>query len=304
MNHAAASPPRSGRLLDDAVKERLHLKGENPFSLTLIRGMIQSCDAVGRALFGTPFFALKEGEALLVRLAGLKGQDLVAALLAQEGGTEITPFGLEHIPETGPVIIAATHPLGMFDFAVHAGALFAKRPDMKVVANREVEKFLGPDIIVPVVFDKQNQVISGVYTSHAMQHHLKQGGPGGGALLIFGSGKVPDRHQGQLIEPAWRRGATQVSKASRAVIIPATMDARNSDTYYRTRAFARFLSGGNDRFGAMIASLRYAAELLQNLGGKYDVHYGAPLPPGTAPTVIKKAAETLVPGLYRSNPLP
>jgi len=118
--------------------------------------------------------------------------------------------------------------------------------------------------------------------------------------LIFGSGRVPDRKRGVLVEPDWRRGATNVSRETEAVIVPAALDARNSDAYYRTRAFARFISGGNNHFGAMIGSLRYLSELLDQLGGHYHVHYGPPLAAGTTPDKIKTQAENMVPGLYAS----
>jgi len=282
------------RPLDRAVRERLHLKGGSFAALKLIRGAIHASDAISRSFSGQPFFALRESEAMLQQLDGLKGQALIQAVLKQKGGTHVMPHGLDHVPDKGPVVIAATHPTGMFDFVAHAAALLTRRPDLKVVANQEVEEFLGSDIIVPVRIDKQNRAVSGRETRASMILHLQQDG----ALLIFGSGRVPDLRNGRLVEPEWRRGASNVSRDAQAVIVPAALDARNSDAYYRVRAFARFLSGGNDNFGAMIGSLRYMSELLGQLGGRYDVHYGAPLTAGTRPDMIKARAEELVPGLY------
>ncbi len=276
------------------MKERLHLRGDNPLALRLIRGMINGSDAISRWARGQPFLALKESEDLLLQLQGLKGRDLVKAVLAYSGGTQITPQGLENVPPSGPVVIAATHPTGMFDFVAHAGALMRKRPDLKVVANLEVQKFLGPEMIVPVSINKQNRTKSGKETALAMRHHLETGG----ALLIFGSGRVPDQRDGALIEPDWRRGASSVSEITQTPIVPAGLNARNSGAYYRLRATARFFSGGNDNFGAMIGSLRYTAELMEKLGGAYEVSYGAPLPPGTDPETVKALAEGLFPDLY------
>lgn len=283
--------------LDRAIKERLHLRGENPITLKLVRALIQSADAASRALFGHPYVALREIEALLAQLDGLTGYELITALLEQNGGTVITPHGLEHIPLCGPVVIASTHPTGVFDVVTHTAVLLEKRPDLKVVANRDAEEFLGPDVVVPVTIDKQTRATSGSHTHRAMQRHLLAGG----ALLIFGSGRVPDRRRGLLVEPQWRRGATRVSKAGRSPIVPAAVDAQNSDAYYRLRAAARIISAGNDRFGAMIGSLRYPAELLLKLGGRYDVHYGPQIAPHTAPEMIQQAAESLTPDLYGSG---
>ncbi len=285
--------------LDETLTERLHLSGDTPLALALVRAGIHTCDALSRLFSGQPFFALRESEALLGHLAGLQGRDLIDTLLNMSGGTEITAHGLAHIPPSGAVVIAATHPTGLFEFVAHAGALMGKRPDLKVVANQETARFLGPEIIVPVQIDKQNRAVSGIRTRRGMRH-LENGG----ALLIFGSGRVPDRRNGCLVEPDWRNGVTRVSGHAQAPIVPAALDARNSGAYYRTRALARFVSGGNDHFGAMIGSLRYSAEMQMKLGGQYHVHYGAPLAPGAAPHTVKTIAEGLVAGLYRDPGAP
>jgi len=285
------------RPLDSALRERLHLKEDAVASLFIVRAALQGIDSLSRVLAGRTFFALRQSEALLQQLEGLTGYDLVRALLQRDGGTAITPNGLENVPATGPVIIASTHPTGMFDFLAHAGALMDKRPDLKVVANQETEKFLGPEIIVPVRIDKENRATSAAETRRAMMAHLEADG----ALLIFGSGRVPNRRNGQLIEPEWRSGTTRLSESSGAPVVPAALDAQNSRYYYRIRTLAQKLSGGNDNFGAMIGSLRYTAEFIDKLGGQYDVFYDTPLDAGTDPAVIKARAEGLVPGLYAGN---
>lgn len=258
---------------------------------------MQTVDTIGRTLFRHPFFALRETEDMLRQLDGLSPTALIHAVLARNGGTEIIPSGLDHVPDSGKVIIAATHPTGLFDFIAHADVLLKKRPDLKVVANRETERFLGPDMIVPVDIDKENRTKSGLKTQRAMQRHLDDGG----ALMIFGSGRVPHKKDGHLVEPEWRGGATKLSRVCNAPIVPAALATQNSPFYYRIRSVAQYLSGGNDSFGAMIGSLRYSAELMSKLGGRFEVFYGSPLDAGTAPASIQDAAEGLVPGLYRSR---
>ena len=126
-----------------------------------------------------------------------------------------------------------------------------------------------------------------------MKNHLENGG----ALLIFGSGRVPGRKDGRLVEPEWCNGTSRISQHCQAPIVPAALNAMNSRYYYRIRALAQFLSR-DDNVGAMVASLRYASELLEKLGGRFEVFYGAPLQPGTAPHLLKSSAERLVPNLY------
>ncbi len=283
--------------LNASLRTRLHLPQDARLRLALLRMGLSGVDGLSRLVTGKPFFALRETETLLRQLDGKHGLALVKALLGKNGGTGITAHGIENIPKTGPVIIASTHPTGMFDYLAHAAVLLDQRPDLRVVANRETELFLGADLIVGVKIDKQNRALSARKSHAEMNTHLQNGG----ALLIFGSGRVPYLRAGQLVEPGWRRGASRISETTQAPIIPACPNARNSPYYYRIRAMARKLKHGDDNFGAMIGSLRYAAELLEKLGRHYEVHYGQPLPPGSPPAMLKSKAEALVPGLYAAG---
>lgn len=286
--------PDDDHPMDELLRARLRIPEGADLPLAALRAMMYSVDAVLRFTTGQPFFALREAEEVLRDLQGRTGRALIDAVLARNGGTTLTAHGLENIPSEGPVVIGSTHPIGAFDFLAHAGALMDHRRDIKVVANREAERFLGKDGIVPVDFDRSDKVLTARQTRDGMAAHLESGG----ALLIFGSGKVPDMKDGILFEPEWRNGVTRMSAAYNAPIIPASPDMRNSKHYYRTRKIARILSGNNAYIGREFASLRYSSEMLAKLGGHYDMYYGPAQPPGTAPEVLQKMAEDLVPGLY------
>lgn len=286
---------RKDNPLDDLLRARLRIPVGADRRLTALRWALQSVDFVTRATTKHPFFALRETERILIELDGRKGPDLVRALLEMNGGTQITAHGLEHVPQEGPVVIASTHPIGTFDFIAHAGALMAHRPDLKVVAGREAERFLGPDLIIAVDFDRQDKVLTARQTREEMLQHVQNNG----ALLVFGSGRVPRMDKGLLVERPWRTGVTRVSNESGAVIVPASANMRNSRYYYRTRRLSALMSGGNDEVGRRVASLRYVSELIAKLGGAYDVFYGPQQPAGTAPEVLQDLAEGLVPGLYQ-----
>lgn len=280
--------------MDELLRARLRLTDRARFRLKGLRFLMGSVDLVSRTLTGQAFFALRETEQVLRDLDGRTGPDLVKALLAMKGGTQITAHGIENIPSQGAVIIGATHPVGTFDFIAHAGALLDHRPDMKVVANREAERFLGADRIVPVDLNRADKVLGARQTREHMQAHLEQGG----ALLVFGSGRVADMTDGLLTEPLWRTGITRASAATGAPIVPASANLQNTRYYYRTRKLARILSGNNEYIGREVASLRYVSELMAKLGGSYDVVYGPIQPPGTSPEVLQVMAEKLIPGLY------
>ncbi|WP_145974936.1 1-acyl-sn-glycerol-3-phosphate acyltransferase [Ruegeria atlantica] len=282
--------------LDELLRARLRIPVGADFKLKALCQLMKGVDWISRTATGQAFFALNETERILLELDERTGHDLVRAVLAMNGGTVVKAHGLENIPASGPVIIGSTHPIGTFDFLAHAGALLDHRSDLKVVAGREAERFLGRDLIVPVDLDRQDKVLTARQTRAGMLAHLEQEG----ALLVFGSGRVPTLKDGLLIEPQWRTGVTRVSAESGAPIVPASANMRNSRHYYRTRRLAALLGGGNDEFGRRVASLRYVSELIAKLGGTYNVYYGPIQPAGTAPDLLKELSEGLVPGLYKS----
>ncbi|CAD0185880.1 hypothetical protein RUESEDTHA_02781 [Ruegeria sp. THAF57] len=280
--------------VDDLLRARLRIPVGADFRLRVLRHLMEGVDWINRTTTGQAFFALKETEEILLELGERTGPELVRAVLQMNHGTTLRAHGLENIPTQGAVVIASTHPIGTFDFLAHAGALQDHRADLKVVAGREAERFLGRDLIVPVDLDQKDRVLTARQTLAGMLQHLKEDG----ALLVFGSGRVPYLNDGRLVEPPWRTGVTRVSAETGAPIVPASANMRNSRHYYRTRRLAGVLSGGNDEFGRKVASLRYVSELIAKLGGSYDVYYGPVQPAGTAPDILKRLSEGLVPDLY------
>lgn len=293
--HNIAAPKSPQHPIDELLRARLRIHEGADFWLAMLRNVIYGVDALCRTVTGRAFFSAREGEAVLSDLEGLEGADFIRGLLARNGGTKIVAHGLENIPKSGGVIIASTHPIGTFDFLTHAGALLDHRPDLKVVANREAERFLGREMMVAVDFDRSDRVLTARQTRQGMIDHLNDGG----ALLIFGSGKVPDCKGGRLIEPEWKSGVTRMSSHCDVPIVPASPKMCNSAHYYRTRKWARILSGNNAYIGREVAALRYSSELLAKLGGTYEVFYGPPLAAGTQPAELQRIAESLVPSLYK-----
>lgn len=173
--------------MDELLRARLRVAQGAHIRLKALRMLMSVVDLFSRGLTGQAFFALREAEQVLIDLDGRTGSDLVEAILERNGGTRITAHGLENIPAQGAIVIGSTHPIGTFDFIAHAGAMLDHRPDLKVVANREAERFLGPERIVPVDLDRHDHVLTARLTREGMMTHLRDGG----ALLVFGSGKVP-----------------------------------------------------------------------------------------------------------------
>lgn len=282
--------------MDPVLRARVGLPETARLRMTFLRGVLRGLDSISKSVSGRPFFGLRESEALMSEIAGLHGPDLVAALLCSRGDTDLVVDGRDNVPASGPVIITATHPTGMFDYVAHAGALLDLRPDLKVVATEEARHFLDDNTIVPVKVDKQYRSTTSRATLNAMADHLSKGG----ALLVFGSGRVSHAPNGKLIEPVWRGGPTRVSEMCQAPLVPAALNARNTNYYYRLRGLAQRLSG-DEHTGAMFGSVRHLTEFMEKLGGRYEVVYGAPMPPGTDAARLQKRAEGLIPELYASH---
>ena len=202
----------SERPLDEILRERLHLRGRGRLALATIRAGLSAGDWLSRLFTGQPFFALRQSEDLLGEIAGLQGTALLDKMMSLNGGTQFRAQGLDTVPDNGPVLIAATHPTGLFEFCAHMQILRRKRPDLRVVANAETERFLGADMIIPVKISKENRAESAHSTRRAILDHLEAQG----AVLIFGSGRVADQHEGLLVEPPWRGGPTELSRAANA----------------------------------------------------------------------------------------
>ena len=158
--------------IDELLRARLRIPEGADLRLKSLRLAMRAVDFLSRSLTGQAFFALREGERVLTALDGRTGPELVKALLKMNGGTTITSFGLENVPRHGPVVIASTHPVGTFDFIVHAGALLDRRPDLKSVSNREAERFLGAERIIAVDLDRNEKVLSARQTRAGMLAHL------------------------------------------------------------------------------------------------------------------------------------
>ena len=187
--------------MDDLLRARLRIAEGADLRLKALRLAMQGVDGICQTFMGQAFFALRETEQVLIELGDRTGHDLVKALLAMKGGTRITAHGLHNIPPSGAVVIGATHPIGTFDFIAHAGALMDHRPDLKVVANREAERFLGAGRIIAVDLDRRDRVLTSRQTRDGMLGHLNghEGRPAGRATMAVRHhahlcrGQCPDR---------------------------------------------------------------------------------------------------------------
>ena len=110
------------------------------------------------------------------------------ALRALDINTEVSTADLDHIPRSGPVIIAANHPHGAVDGLILMAALRRVRPDIRMLTNRVLARIpeLNDCCLFVDPFDGPNAEARSRAGLRAAHLWLR----GGGALIVFPAGEV------------------------------------------------------------------------------------------------------------------
>ncbi|NOX81543.1 MAG: acyltransferase [Alphaproteobacteria bacterium] len=140
--------------------------------------------------------------------------------------------GLEHIPETGRVLIASTHPTGIPDGVAMYDALKQCRPDMTFFANRDALRAAPglEEMIIPVewVADKRTRLRSRETLVSAIRAFNAEK-----CVVLFPSGRLAFMNdQKNLTEQEWLQSVAVFARKYDCPIVPAHITARNSWLYY------------------------------------------------------------------------
>lgn len=142
-------------------------------------------------------------------------------------------LALEQLPQSGPLLIVANHPLGGVEGVILSELLMQVRPDLKVMANHFLKRipelnelFIGVD-----VFEGSDAIKANMKAIRQAGHHLKDGG----ALLIFPAGEVSvyDDDGERLQDKEWSRFVGRLARTSHADVLPVFIDGQNSSWFYR-----------------------------------------------------------------------
>ncbi len=192
----------------------------------------------------------------------LQGIEFIEQVLEEfEFNTHYKAKQLEHIPNNGPLVIVANHPIGSLD-ALALIALLAKvRSDIKVVANRLLMS-LKPlhSHLLPV------DNMSGTSLKTELQNihrHLKHQG----ALLIFPAGEVSRLSPMGIKDGKWNPGFLRMAKRANASVIPVHIKAKNSPLFYGTSMIYK-----------PMASLLLVNEMFKHKRKALELEIGAPIP--------------------------
>lgn len=197
-------------------------------------------------------------------LPGRAAMDYVSSILE----LDIRAGGLEHVPESGRVIIASVHPTGIADGVAMFDALKKKRPDLVFFANRDAVR-VAPrlaDVVIPVewVVEKRSR-----QRSRETLIETKKAFTDERCVVLFPSGRVAFMDENKLlIEREWMTTVAILARKYDCPIVPAHISARNSPLYYWFW-----------KLNAELRDITLFNELLNKRGKRFDIEFGPPIAP-------------------------
>ncbi len=146
---------------------------------------------------------------------------------------KIVRGALNTVPQHGPTVVVANHPLGCVEGVILAELLLMIRDDVQILANQylktvpELDKlFIGVD-----VFEGEKAQKANMKALRSANKHLAQGG----LLLMFPAGEVSqlvDKKQQRLEDKEWSRSVSSLIRKHQAVTVPTFIKGQNSKRFY------------------------------------------------------------------------
>lgn len=175
--------------------------------------------------------------------------------------------GLEHLPKSGRVIVAANHPTGLADGVAVWKVLREVREDIVVFANADAVR-VNPrftDIIIPVewLMEKRSPAKTRETLRRAAEAFSEEK-----CVLIFPSGRLANMADGRLVEKDWFTTVVGLAKKQKAPISPLNVNARNSQLYYLF-----------SRINGELRDITLFHELLNKTRAKFEMTFGPLISP-------------------------
>jgi putative hemolysin len=160
-------------------------------------------------------------------LSASGAMDYVSRLLSLD--LDIT--GLDNIPRSGAVLIAANHPTGIADGVAVFDAIRRVRPDIAIFTNRDALRVNArlSEMLIPVEWredlrDRAKTRETLRLSSQAFREER--------AVVIFPSGRIAYWQDGRLNERTWQPSAVTLARKQGVPILPVHVRARNSGLFY------------------------------------------------------------------------
>jgi len=184
-----------------------------------------------------------------------------------EMGPIITHEGIENLPNTGGVFIAANHPLGGLDGTALLRVCLDIRSDMKFFVNDLLMQVKPMDnVFIPVNKHGKND--------KSYRERFEEVYKSDNCLILFPAGMVSRRQEGKVIKDLqWKKSIIQKSKQYDKPIVPVHIEASNSNKFYN-------LAYWRKKFGikANIEMFYLADEMYRQNGKKIHITFGKPIP--------------------------
>ena len=213
-----------------------------------------------------PLLRKKEAVKMADAIAGLSGREVfehISALLS----LDVAAAGLEHVPKSGPVIVACTHPTGIADGVALYDALKTVRDDIAFFANRDAVR-VAPrlaETLIPVewVTAKRTRERSRETLQSAVRAFES-----GACVVLFASGRIAYMDEARrLNEQPWQPTVATFARKYDCPVAPADCVARNSWLYYWFW-----------KVNTELRDITLFNELLNKRGSRFDIAIGPAIP--------------------------
>ncbi|WP_339865741.1 1-acyl-sn-glycerol-3-phosphate acyltransferase [uncultured Algoriphagus sp.] len=198
---------------------------------------------------------------VLEKIDHLHGIDFAKGLI-RELNIDVEIKGVENIPKTGGIIIAANHPLGGIDGIALMKGISEVRTDMRFLVNDLLMalKNFHP-LFVPINKHGKNSVdtlaaIEGAYSESY-------------AVLIFPAGLVSRKNESGIRDLQWKKSFVTKAKKYKKDILPCFIGGENSKFFYNLAYWRKKIG-----IKANIEMFYLADELYKQQGKKVVITIG------------------------------
>lgn len=195
---------------------------------------------------------------------------------------DIAAHGLHHLPETGRVLIAATHPTGIPDGVAMFDAIKHRRPDMTFFANRDALRAAPglEDMVIPVEWVAAKRTAK---RSRETLESTVRAFQAEKCVVLFPSGRLAfmDANR-KLNEQEWLASVAIFARKFDCPVVPVHIDMRNSKLYYLFW-----------KLNTELRDITLFHELLNKRGKTYRFTFGPAIAPGDLKGDPRKVAEAL-----------
>ncbi len=197
--------------------------------------------------------------------------------------------GLDHIPRSGPLVVAANHPHGLLDGLALMVALRRARPDIRVLTNQLLARIpeLHDCCLFVDPFDGPNaeaRCRAGLRAAHLWLRN-------GGVVIVFPAGEVAHARSagGAHRDSVWKPAMSRLAIAAGARVMPAFIRGSNSRAFYAA-----------GRLHSALRTVLLPRELLKKRGTTVALRFGSPIRleqiggcPSAATATVRRAVESL-----------